>query len=94
MLMVLESDARLSPNELLREVAMPVREIDEAVANLKRKGLVNDDDNGVRLTAAGIEQTEDLWAIAQAQQEKVFAEFSETQIETFKTVLKRLISNC
>ncbi|HJR28911.1 MAG TPA: flavin oxidoreductase, partial [Pseudomonas sp.] len=94
MLMVLESDARLNPNDLLREVAMPVREIDEAVANLKRKGLVNDDDNGVRLTAAGIEQTEDLWAIAQAQQEKVFAEFSETQIETFKTVLKRLISNC
>lgn len=94
MLLVLESDARLSPNDLLREVAMPVREIHEAVANLKRKGLVNEDDKGVRLTAAGVEQTEELWAIAQAQQEAVFAEFSEGQVESFRTVLKRLISNC
>lgn len=94
MLMVLENDARLSPSELLREVAMPVREIEDAVANLKRKGLVDDDERGVRLTAAGVEQTEDLWAIAREQQEKVFAEFSKDQIENFKTVLKQLISQC
>ncbi|MNR60408.1 p-hydroxyphenylacetate 3-hydroxylase, reductase component [compost metagenome] len=73
---------------------MPVREIDEAVANLKRKGLVNDDDNRVRLTAAGFDQTEDLWAIAREQQDKVFNDFSEEQIETFKSVLKQLISRC
>ena len=94
MLMVLENDARLSPGELLREVAMPVREIDDAVANLKRKGLVDDDEQGVHLTAAGVEQTEDLWAIAREQQEKVFAEFSQAQVETFKAVLKQLISQC
>ncbi|AZE89238.1 p-hydroxyphenylacetate 3-hydroxylase reductase component [Pseudomonas orientalis] len=94
MLMVLENDARLSTHDLLREVAMPVREIDEAVANLKRKGLVSDDADGVRLTTAGIEQTEALWAIAGEQQEKVFAPFSQAQIETFKMVLKHLISRC
>jgi flavin reductase (DIM6/NTAB) family NADH-FMN oxidoreductase RutF/DNA-binding MarR family transcriptional regulator len=94
MLMVLENDACLSAGDLLREVAMPVREIDDAVANLKRKGLVDDDEHGVRLTAAGIEQTEDLWAIAREQQEKVFAEFSQDQIDTFRTVLQRLISHC
>lgn len=94
MLMVLENDAGLSLQELLREVAMPVREIDEAVANLKRKGLVSDAEGRVRLTAAGIEQTEDLWSIAREQQDKVFAEFSEAQIDTFKTVLKQLISQC
>ncbi|MBC3301994.1 flavin reductase [Pseudomonas sp. SWRI18] len=94
MLMVLENDARLSTHDLLREVAMPVREIDEAVANLKRKGLVSDDDQGVHLTAAGVEQTEDLWAIAREQQDKVFAAFTEAQIETFKTVLKQLIRHC
>jgi len=94
MLMVLENDACLSASDLLREVAMPVREIDDAVANLKRKGLVDDDEHGVRLTAAGIEQTEDLWAIAREQQDKVFAAFSQDQIETFKTVLKQLISHC
>ncbi|MCK6188135.1 p-hydroxyphenylacetate 3-hydroxylase reductase component [Pseudomonas sp. EYE_354] len=94
MLMVLENDARLSASDLLREVAMPVREIDDAVANLKRKGLVDDDEHGVRLTAAGIEKTEALWAIAREQQDKVFAAFSQDQIETFKTVLKQLISHC
>lgn len=94
MLMVLENDAGLSASELLREVAMPVREIEEAVANLKRKGLVNDDDQRVRLTAAGVEQTEDLWTIAREQQDKVFAGFSEAQIDTFKTVLRQLISHC
>jgi 4-hydroxyphenylacetate 3-hydroxylase, reductase component len=94
MLMVLENDARLSTQDLLREVAMPVREIDEAVANLKRKGLVSDDDNGVCLTATGVEQTEDLWAIAREQQDKVFAAFTDAQIETFKTVLKQLIRHC
>jgi flavin reductase (DIM6/NTAB) family NADH-FMN oxidoreductase RutF/DNA-binding MarR family transcriptional regulator len=92
MLMVLENDARLSPGDLLREVAMPVREIDEAIANLKRKGLVNDDDSRVRLTAAGIEQTDDLWAIAREQQDKVFGDFSDEQIEAFKSVLKTLVS--
>jgi 4-hydroxyphenylacetate 3-hydroxylase, reductase component len=55
---------------------------------------VSDDADGVRLTAAGIEQTETLWAIAGEQQEMVFAEFSEEQIETFKTVLKQLIRHC
>ena len=94
MLMVLENDARLSASDLLREVAMPVREIDDAVVNLTRKGLVEDDEHCVRLTAAGIEQTEDLWAIAGEQQDKVFAEFSQDQIETFKTVLKQLIGQC
>ncbi|QHF44395.1 flavin oxidoreductase [Pseudomonas sp. S35] len=94
MLMVLENDARLSASDLLREVAMPVREIDDAVANLKRKGLVDDDEQGVRLTAAGVEQTEALWAIAREQQEKVFAAFSQDQIDTFKGVLKQLISQC
>jgi len=93
MLMVLESDAGLSTPELLREVAMPVREIDEAVANLKRKALVSDHDGRVRLTAAGLEQAEDLWSIAQEQQDKVFSAFSAEQIDTFTTVLKQLISH-
>src|SRR3546814_14991261 len=43
MLMVLENDAGLNLCDLQREVAMPAREIEEAVANLKRKGLVTDE---------------------------------------------------
>ncbi|WP_312934087.1 p-hydroxyphenylacetate 3-hydroxylase reductase component [Pseudomonas sp.] len=91
MLMVLENDAGLSLNELQREVAMPVREIEEAVANLKRKGLIADDDGRVRLSGKGVDETEALWSIAREQQDKVFGQFSSEQLDTFKTVLKALI---
>ncbi|NIF30338.1 flavin oxidoreductase [Pantoea sp. Tr-811] len=91
MLMVLENDAGLGLADLQREVAMPAREIEEAVANLKRKGLVEDFGECVRLTVKGVDDTEALWTIAAEQQEKVFGQFSKEQVETFKEVLKAVI---
>lgn len=93
MLMVLENDAGLSLAELQREVAMPVREIEEAVNNLKRKALVRDDQERVKLTPKGIDETESLWTIAREQQDQVFSQFSDEQLETFKTVLKAVIQH-
>lgn len=93
MLMVLESDAGLDLADLQREVAMPIREIEEAVANLRRKGLVSDDGGRVRLTAKGIDETEGLWSIAQEQQDKVFSQFAPGQLEHFKNVLKGVIQD-
>ncbi|MCY1303802.1 p-hydroxyphenylacetate 3-hydroxylase, reductase component [compost metagenome] len=92
MLMVLENDAGLGLWDLQREVAMPRREIEEAVANLKRKGMVADAEERYVLTPAGVEQAEALWRIAREQQEKVFASFSEEQVETFKQMLKAVIA--
>ncbi|WAG80628.1 flavin reductase [Metapseudomonas furukawaii] len=92
MLMVLENDAGLGLADLQREVAMPMREIEEAVAILKRKGMVADADDRVLLTPAGVEQAEALWRIAGEQQDKVFARFSPEQVETFKTMLKAVIA--
>lgn len=95
MLMVLESDAGLDMNGLQREVAMPMREIEQSVEILKRKGLVEDRLAGhFGLTDAGVEQTEALWTIASEQQGRVFGEFSPEQIETFKRMLKQLIDAC
>ncbi|AIR91052.1 p-hydroxyphenylacetate 3-hydroxylase reductase component [Pseudomonas cremoricolorata] len=91
MLMVLENDAGLSLNQLQYEVAMPAREIEEAVANLTRKGLIADDEGRVRLSTKGVDETEALWGIAKEQQDKVFAQFSQDQLDTFKTVLKAII---
>lgn len=93
MLMVLESDAGLDLADLQREVAMPIREIEEAVANLRRKGLVSDDGGRVRLTTKGIDETEGLWSIAQEQQDKVFSQFAPGQLEHFKNVLKGVIQD-
>jgi flavin reductase (DIM6/NTAB) family NADH-FMN oxidoreductase RutF/DNA-binding MarR family transcriptional regulator len=92
MLMVLENDAGMDLVELQREVAMPLREIEDAVGNLTRKGLVCDQNDRLRLTIKGIEETEALWEIAREQQEKVFQQFSEEQLETFRAVLKKVIS--
>lgn len=91
MLMVLENDAGLNLADLQREVAMPAREIEEAVGNLKRKGLVEGAGECVRLTMKGVDETEALWAIAGEQQEKVFGQFTHQQVETFKEVLKAVI---
>ncbi|NMX60626.1 flavin oxidoreductase [Pseudomonas sp. WS 5059] len=93
MLMVLENDAGLSLAQLQREVAMPAREIEEAVNNLKRKALVRDDQERVKLTPKGIDETESLWTIAREQQDQVFSQFSDEQLETFKTVLKAVIQH-
>ncbi|MBD2837800.1 flavin reductase [Pseudomonas sp. JM0905a] len=92
MLMVLENDAGLGLCDLQREVAMPMREIEEAVAILKRKGMVADAEDRYVLTPAGVEQADALWRIAREQQDKVFAQFGEEQVETFKQMLKAVIA--
>lgn len=94
MLMVLENDSGLGMPDLQREVDMPLREIEQAVEILKRKGMVTDVGAGYGLTPTGVEQTEDLWTIAREQQDKVFARFSPEQVETFKAVLRGLIAEC
>ena len=91
MLMVLENDSGLGMVDLQREVDMPMREIEEAVEILKRKGLVIDRAEGYELTGAGVDQTEDLWAISREQQDAVFSRFSDEQVATFKQVLRTLI---
>ncbi|WP_374442355.1 p-hydroxyphenylacetate 3-hydroxylase reductase component [Pseudomonas panipatensis] len=90
MLMVLEKDASLDMLALQQLVAMPQREIEEALENLKRKGLLQGSEPGYGLTPAGIDQAETLWTIAEEQQAKIFSRFSEQQIETFKDVLRAI----
>ncbi|MFV3091123.1 p-hydroxyphenylacetate 3-hydroxylase reductase component [Pseudomonas sp. GW6] len=92
LLMVLESDARLSMSELQTQVAMPAREIEESIGNLQRKGLVGGDEGAYELTTEGLEQADVLWHIARAQQDKIFAGYSSEQIDLFKTMLKNVIA--
>lgn len=88
MLMVLEDSVQLDLVALQREVAMPTREIVEALTNLRRKGLVTETTAGYALSEAGRAQTEALWNISRRQQEAVFAGVAAEDIETFKRVLK------
>lgn len=92
MLMVLENDSGLGMRDLQRELAMPAREMEQAVEILKRKDLVGDRDGGYVLTSAGLEQAEALWQIAHEQQEKVFAGYKPEQLDVFKSILKSVIT--
>lgn len=90
MLMVLEQDATLTQAQLLAQVGMPAIELEAAIDNLKRKGLV-EDQQGFRLNAAGVAQAETLWRIAREQQDNVFAKFSTEQLQAFRQVLSGLV---
>lgn len=93
MLMVLENDAEFDMNQLLIEVNMPAREIEEAEENLRRKGLVANTGAGYRLTESGTEQAETLWDIAAKQQDEVLNEFSEEEIELLRKMLRKIIAS-
>lgn len=88
MLMVLEKDASLDMAALQQLVNMPTREIEAAVDTLTRKGMLSGDAQGCSLTPAGMDQAETLWEIAERQQERVFARFSQEQLATFKEMLR------
>lgn len=91
MLMVLDSDAELDMPGLLAEVAMPVREIEEADETLRRKGLIANTARGYRLTPAGENQADVLREIAARQQEQVLASFSAEEIAVLKKLLRGII---
>lgn len=91
MLMVLDSDAELDMPGLLAEVAMPVREIEEADETLRRKGLIANTARGYRLTPAGENQADVLREIAAKQQEQVLASFSAEEIAVLKKLLRGII---
>ena len=94
MLMVLQESSKLDRSALLREVNMPEGEVDNAAAILQRKGLINCDQETYTITPKGEEEAEGLWTLARQQQEKVFGEFSEEELTTFKKILNRVASIC
>jgi DNA-binding MarR family transcriptional regulator len=90
MLMVLQETPKLCRKELLREVNMPEVEVDNAAEILQRKGLVSFSDECYNITTSGEEQAEALWALSKQEQDKMFGEFSEDEIATFKKILTSL----
>ncbi len=93
MLMVLQQTPNLCLKELLAEVNMPDIEVAEAAEILQRKGLVGFADDCYRITEQGIEQAEALWRISEEEQEKMFSQFSEEELTTFKKVLSTLATH-
>lgn len=90
MLMVLQQTPSLCQKELLKEVNMPDIEVAEAAEILQRKGLISFTDDDYRITEQGIEQAEALWRISEEEQNKMFSQFSDEELATFKKVLSTL----
>ncbi|WP_114417156.1 p-hydroxyphenylacetate 3-hydroxylase reductase component [Marinospirillum perlucidum] len=90
MLMVLQETPQLCRKDLLKEVNMPEAEVDNAAEILQRKGLVSLEDDCYRITQQGEDQAEALWDLSRQEQDKMFADFSDEEVATFKKVLKQL----
>lgn len=92
MLIVLQETPSLKDADLRREVNMPEAEVNNATEILQRKGLIQRTHNGYSITASGREQAETLWQLSRQEQEKMFADFKQEDIDTFKKVLLSLIN--
>ncbi|MCG7200244.1 flavin reductase [Marinobacter pelagius] len=93
LLLVLDSaGSQTTTAELQRAVAMPAREIEEAMHNLKNKGLLKGDLHQHELTGAGHEKLKELWDIVRSEQERVFANLNDSELEIFKKALRMAVS--
>lgn len=90
MLMVLQANPKLGLKDLLKEVNMPDIEVKEATDILQRKGLITSADDCYDITEQGNEQAEALWRLSEEEQDKMFSQFSDEELATFKKVLSTL----
>jgi len=83
---------------LLQRVEVSAHEIGPALDILRRRGLLETDTSGQhQLTIAGMERAETLWQIADDQQARVFKDFTPTQIDAFREMLRHIctdVSTC
>lgn len=93
LLLVLDSaSSQATPSDLQKAVAMPAREIEEAMHNLQNKELLKGDLENHQLTEAGQAKLNELWEIVRAEQERVFSSLTESELEIFKKALKMAVS--
>ncbi|WP_432695019.1 p-hydroxyphenylacetate 3-hydroxylase reductase component [Marinobacterium sp. YM272] len=90
MILTLNDFGSLSAAELEQRISMPDQDLTAAVEILKRKEWLALSDDKLSLTAAGVEQAETLWKIANDRQQQVFSQFSDDEIATFRKVLNAI----
>lgn len=92
LVMVLYGEHGSTKEEMLKEVGMPMREINVAVDALKAKGLIECHEQRLSLTKSGEKTVLDLCDIAVTHQKTLFDHYSEEEISTFKKILRELIA--
>lgn len=88
MLLVLGSGASSCKDDLPRDIAMPMREIERAAEILKKDELLVETEEFYQLTDKGKKTAHYLFDIADEHQNEVFAKYSDQEKNTFITILK------
>lgn len=91
LVMVLFGEHGSTREEMLKEVGMPMREINIAVEALKLKGFLRCDGGILSLTDEGRTTAGKLASIASSHQTEVFKRYTSGEISIFKKILKELI---
>jgi len=91
LLLVLDSKTAILKDDLQREVAMPVHELEQATEVLVQKGLLIDKENTLELTEQGVDRAKMLYKIAESHQAEVLQQYTDADKEKFKVMLKALI---
>ncbi|MGN5519149.1 flavin reductase [Halopseudomonas sp. Lyrl_26] len=92
LLLVLDSAPNASAAELQQAVAIPARELADAMQNLQLKGYLDIKGNQRWVTSAGHAKLQELWNMLHQAQDEIFAELSEGELEVFKKALKLVVS--
>ncbi len=88
LLLVLASGTASSKEDLPRDIAMPMQEVERSAEILKFEGLLVDHDNLYALTEKGKQTAQYLFDIADSHQNEVFKKYSEEQKDIFITMLR------
>ena len=91
LLMVLASETASSAEELVRDVAVPLLEIERATEILAQHSLLTQTDNFFAITEKGKETAKHLFDIAEGHQDEVFQHYSAQEKTVFFKILKDLI---
>ncbi|MCG6641292.1 p-hydroxyphenylacetate 3-hydroxylase reductase component [Acinetobacter baumannii] len=90
LLLVLASGTASSKEDLPRDIAMPMQEVERAAAMLASQKLLNDQGEFFELTEKGRQTAHYLFEIADSHQNEVFDQYSEQEKEVFIKILRDL----
>ena len=88
LLLVLGSGTASSKADLPRDIAMPMREVEQAAAILEKDGLLIERDGFFTLTEKGKKTAHYLFDIADSHQNEVLEKYPDTEKEIFIKILK------
>ena len=90
-LLVMNVSDPLDADQLIVHLNAPMVEVNEALLNLAKRGMIKQSGDGHILTDIGAQKADQCWDLAEAHAKEAFSHFSEEQLETFSAVLRHLI---